>query len=147
MIKIKNLMKNLTITNIKSYIVGMFRYKLYYSKYKKFIRKHILEQIDFRIDYMKIDCYNNGSCVKCGCLTTALQMANKSCEGECYPEMMDKKSWVSFRNGVPYKDIKNNDWILNEKDGMLIHRSEFFNYDIKFKTDKTKSYEHLEKNK
>jgi hypothetical protein len=35
---------------------------------------------------MDIDCYLDGSCKKCGCETTALQMANKACAGNCYPK-------------------------------------------------------------
>ena len=137
MIKIKNKLKKLTYTNIKSYIVGTLRYKLYYSKYKKFIRKHILEQIDFRIDYMEPECFNNGVCIKCGCTTTALQMANKSCNGECYPIMMDKKTWYQFKEHNPIEQNKTT-WILDVKNDILIKRKDLFTYGVITKTEKTK---------
>ncbi len=86
----------INITNIINYTVGNIRYKLYYSALKFIIRKHIREQIDFRIKFMKKECYENGECVLCGCATTALQMCNDSCEGTCYPPMMNKDEWRMF---------------------------------------------------
>jgi hypothetical protein len=89
-------MKKITWNNVLAYLQGNIRYKLWYSPYKKLIRKHIREQIELRIRFMKAECYNNGVCVKCGCVTTALQMANKECAGRCYPEMMNKSEWIDF---------------------------------------------------
>jgi hypothetical protein len=83
-----------TLSNIIAYIVGKYRYQFYYSKkFKWMIRKHIREQIDWRISIMDKQCYNQGTCILCGCQTTALQMANKSCEKPCYPVMVSKKYW------------------------------------------------------
>lgn len=79
--------------DIWHYLVGHYRYTLYYSKFKFLIRKHIREQIEFRINNMNRKCFNRGECIKCGCLTTALQMCNKSCDGKCYPVMYSKKVW------------------------------------------------------
>lgn len=89
----------INLLNIKSYLVGNYRYSLYYSKFQWLIRSHILEQIKWRIKVMNKSCYNSGSCVECGCATTALQMANKACDGPCYPTMMSKKVWKSFYKG------------------------------------------------
>ena len=78
---------------------GWYRYTLYYSKdiikidLSWLIRKHIREQIEIRINSMNKECYNSGSCIECGCATTALQMANKACEGNCYPTMFSKNEW------------------------------------------------------
>lgn len=83
--------------NILHYMMGMYRYKLYYSRLKKFIPKHILQQIEYRINSMDKKCYNDGSCFMCGCRTTALQMANKSCDKPCYPTMMSKYKWDSWK--------------------------------------------------
>ena len=63
------------------------------------IQSHIREQIDMRIKWMKPECYKGGSCVMCGCQTTELQMANKACDGDCYPPMMNKKQWEAFKKG------------------------------------------------
>lgn len=85
------------INNIFAYIQGNIRYHLYYSKHFKFlIRKHIREQIEYRINSMNRECYSNGSCIKCGCSTTHLQMADKKCEGSCYPIMISNKGVWEF---------------------------------------------------
>ena len=86
----------ITLNNIIAYFQGTIRYKFYYSKYSFLIPKHIKEQIDFRIQVMDRECYSQGSCKLCGCRTTALQMANKTCEGNCYPIIMGIKEWKFF---------------------------------------------------
>jgi hypothetical protein len=86
-------MEKITFKNIKAYIQGHIRYRLYYSKYKWLIPLHIREQIDMRIYSMNEECFKQGSCIKCGCQTTHLQMANKKCDGECYPEMLSLIKW------------------------------------------------------
>ena len=78
------------------YLQGNYRYKLYYSKLRFLLRKHIREQIKFRIRIMDKECYDNGECKMCGCKTTALQMANKACDKPCYPPMMNSKEWEGF---------------------------------------------------
>ena len=45
---------------------------------------------------MERACYERGSCIRCGCETTELQMCSKSCDGDCYPELMSKKKWKEF---------------------------------------------------
>lgn len=91
--------------DIIHYIVGNIRYKLYYSlKWKKLLKPHIIEQIGFRIEVMDKKCYEQGECKICRCQTTHLQMANKSCDKPCYPEMMTKEDWDAFYNkGFIYK--------------------------------------------
>lgn len=80
--------------DIIAYIQGNIRYKLYYSKYFSWlIPGFIHEQIDMRINSMNPKCYSQGSCIECGCKTTALQMANKKCDGDCYPRMLNKLEW------------------------------------------------------
>ena len=98
--------KQINVRNVIAYVQGNVRYKLYY--HPLLIPSHIREQIEFRINSMNRECYNTGSCVKCGCATTALQMANKPCEGNCYPEMLNRKTWKFFRdtNFVVLADYK-----------------------------------------
>lgn len=87
------------LIDVWHYFVGNLRYKLYYSKkWKKLIRPHILQQIEFRIMVMDTQCYSRGSCKLCGCETTALQMANKACDKPCYPSMMTEFQWNWFYN-------------------------------------------------
>ncbi len=70
------------------------------------IRDHIKEQIDYRIEVMDRDCYNQGSCIICGCSTTALQMADKACDKPCYPPMMKKKEWIKEKLCIGKKKQK-----------------------------------------
>lgn len=82
------------INNIFAYHIGWIRYYLFYSRtFGRFMRTHIREQINNRIKVMNKDCYEQGSCTQCGCATPALQMANKPCEGDCYPKMQNKMDW------------------------------------------------------
>jgi hypothetical protein len=88
-----------SISDVWHYILGNYRYKLYYStkeNIRRLMRTHIREQIDFRIKMMDSQCYYDGSCKLCGCETTALQMANKSCDKPCYPKMISKTKWIHF---------------------------------------------------
>lgn len=78
------------------YMQGNYRYFLYYRLNKFFIRRHILEQIAWRVHWMDKRCYDRGACIKCGCATTALQMCNKQCDRPCYPPMLSKKIWKQF---------------------------------------------------
>lgn len=82
---------------IKDYFQGYTRYRLYYSKLRFLLRIHIVEQFEFRISIMDDQCLFSGSCKICGCDTTALQMADRSCDEPCYPVMMNSKDWDSFK--------------------------------------------------
>lgn len=107
--------KELTLINIWHFIVGNIRYYLYYHKRLKFlIPLHTREQIGFRIFMMNPECYNNGSCVMCGCRTTALQMANKACNKPCYPPMMNKEKFSKFISGKMVK-VGGDFWHLREE--------------------------------
>ena len=69
------------------------------------MRNHIREQIEYRINSMNRQCFEQGSCIKCGCQTTHLQMADKACAGDCYPEMFKKHLWKHFK-GLNQKVLK-----------------------------------------
>lgn len=92
--KIKSIPK---ISNIFAYIQGYSRYRLFYSRFFWLIPTYIYEQIIWRISVMDSECFAKGSCKKCGCDTTALQMANKKCGKPCYPKMMNRKVWKMFK--------------------------------------------------
>lgn len=92
--------------NIKAYIQGHVREWLFYSKRLNWlIPLHIFEQINYRIFVMNGTCYSNGECVECGCPTPALQMADKPCDGACYPEMKDSTDWEIYKrvNSIEFK--------------------------------------------
>lgn len=98
MMKIKT---KITLKNIFYYFQGNLRYRLYYSKHFKWlVRKHIQEQYLYRVNAMREECFNTGSCVVCGCQTTHLQFANKPCEGNCYIKMLNKKDWENIKKRV-----------------------------------------------
>gem|GEM_PF-4437539 len=62
---------------------------------------------------MDKQCYNDGSCKECGCRTTALQMANKACDGFCYPKMLNKKDWQFLNTDLkPFLGIKGILWTI-----------------------------------
>ena len=109
----------INIKNIYSYIVGNYRYRIYYSKHLFWLmRKFIREQITLRINSMDEECFNNGQCKMCGCKTTALQMANKECDKPCYPEMLSRKKWIKFVLDSMFgisTVINNRRWIIDLK--------------------------------
>lgn len=100
----KFLKREYSAADIADYVLANIRYKLYFSKLYFLIRDHIFEQIQYRIRVMDQECYRSGSCKICGCNTPHLQMANKTCEGKCYPVMMNKKDWemYKFENKIYY---------------------------------------------
>jgi hypothetical protein len=109
--------KNLTLKNAWYYNQGNFRYWAYYNA-SWLLRKHICEQIAYRINSMNKECYDTGACIKCGCATIQLQMCDKPCEGLCYPRMASKFEWELMQNpkyqGVAWKvDNKLCRWRIN----------------------------------
>lgn len=99
------------LKNVIAYIQGNIRYKLYYSKFAFLIPGYIKRQIIARILSMNPKCYNQGSCIECGCRTTHLQMANKACDGNCYPIMVSRSKWEYMEKGNILA-IKNTFWKL-----------------------------------
>ena len=99
------------LKNVRAYFIGHFRHKLYYSRFKFLLRPLILEQFEWRVKAMNKICYNQGSCVKCGCVTTALQMADKACDGDCYPPFLAKLNWIAFTKGLTTVDPEGNVWM------------------------------------
>jgi hypothetical protein len=88
----------ITFENIKAYIQGNIRQRLFYSKrWNWLLSLHMFEQINYRLFVMNKQCYSNGECIECGCSTPGLQMANKACEGKCYPVMMNETDWLIYK--------------------------------------------------
>lgn len=93
------------------YIQGSLRLIIYRSKYKnQLLRKHIIQQYEWRRDIAALDCYYNGSCECCGCTTPDVFFADKPCSigkkgyefcssiksEKCYDEMLSKKDWIKI---------------------------------------------------
>ena len=94
------------LSNIVAYIQGHIREKIFYSKRLNWLLPlYIFEQINYRLFIMNKECYTNGECVHCGCTTPALQMANKSCGGKCYPKMLDETDWSIYKreNNIEFR--------------------------------------------
>lgn len=62
------------------------------------MRKHIKNQFIWRLAAMNPKCLDNGECIMCGCKTPQLQLANRICEGNCYPPLVDKKTFELILN-------------------------------------------------
>ena len=95
---------NYTFKDIIDFFIAEYRYFLYYYKNDKgeyslrfLLQNHIIEQYEMDIAYMNKECYNNGNCIKCGCMTTALQFCNKACKGSCYTPKVNKRLWEDFK--------------------------------------------------
>jgi hypothetical protein len=48
---------------------------------------------------MNSQCFNEGCCIICGCDCTALQMANKACDGKEYPPILPYFKWRAYSKG------------------------------------------------
>ncbi len=89
----------INLHNIKSYIQGNWRAALL-EYYPDGLSPHIEEQYYWRIKQVQEkspECLEKGKCKICSCDTPELFMADKACEGNRYPEMMDEYEWEKFK--------------------------------------------------
>ena len=124
--------EEITLKNIYAFFQGYLRWFIWITPiFKRYLmRKHIREQITYRMNSINKECYQNGSCIHCGCEIPQLLMANKTCGGNCYPVMACKKHWA-FRKEQPY--VYNKDeltgiyWRLEKTTKRFIKKE---NYDL-----------------
>jgi hypothetical protein len=86
------------LKNIKSFIQANIR--MFVEKHGlDFIGldPHIQEQITFRESVANKECLKNGYC-KCNCILPDMFYADKTCEDQCYPPMLNKKEWEEFKD-------------------------------------------------
>lgn len=113
-------MSRYNLKNIYSYIVGNYRHFIYSRENLKWLlRNHIKEQFDLRIKSMNPECLEKGACISCGCKTPQLQMADKSCDYNCYPPLMRKSIWRNLKEGGSTK-VGENLWVLNKRNGNFL---------------------------
>ena len=100
----KNMKSSITGSDIFYYIQGNIRAYLYYTNWwflplHIFIPAHVLQQMVVRLNTIEdSECYEKGSCKHCGCKVPPLTFCDKSCEGNCYPYMMDAYQWLHFKS-------------------------------------------------
>lgn len=97
---------DLTFKNIFYYFQGNIRYFLNRNKNIKILKlfsselhieNHIEEQALYRQKKANKICVNQGFCKICHCKTPELFFADKPCEGNCYPAIMNKEEWSKFK--------------------------------------------------
>ena len=93
------------------YVQGNVRLAVYNSIFNFLIRRHIVEQFEYRKKQAK-PCLDNGSCLCCGCDTPAVFFSDKGCKVErsksckilanrttaCYAPILKKSDWDKFKN-------------------------------------------------
>ncbi len=96
---IKNLLRGqISLKDVWYFIQGNIRYFLY-NYYRYLLRKHIVEQYEYRKKVADKQCIDEFACKECGCETPQLFLANKECEGDCYGPMRNKKDWNNLKQG------------------------------------------------
>jgi hypothetical protein len=120
-IKYIKLIPKATPQDVRGVFQGYWRYLGYwiYSFYKKkclpkfkspysetdlvdefeelnYLPKHVREQIRYRLNMMNETCILKGEC-PCQCLVPYKQFENRSCEKNCYPELMEEKQWADYK--------------------------------------------------
>ena len=116
----KNMKSSITGSNIFYYVQGNIRAYLYYTNWwflplHIFIPAHVLQQMVVRLNTIEgSECYEKGSCKHCGCKVPPLTFCDKSCEGNCYPYMMDAYQWLHFKS---HKQMvtKGHHWLYIER--------------------------------
>lgn len=91
-------LNQITLSNIKYFIQG--EYRKIEDEFFNSLDDHIKEQVIFRkalVQLKKPECIAKGECIKCGCAIPDLFYADKSCDMFCYPKMMSKENWESFK--------------------------------------------------
>jgi len=109
-----------TLGDALAYAQGWVRYHCYYRRWLAWlIPLHVREQISCRIRSMESECLRRGSCVLCGCATTALQMADKACDRPCYPAMASRRMWRSWKTygGVHHCPETRMKWTMDRAKG------------------------------
>ncbi len=116
------------LNDIYSWSIGNLRYKLYNSRFRFLVPKWVRDYYILRLRIMNPICLSEGACIECGCITPALQFANKTCDGECYPPMTNKKDFNMFINGEQII-IKDDTWQLStKKQGKIYYHTVYRNY-------------------
>lgn len=96
---------DITVKNIWSYMQGNWRILLEkYGPAFANLNEHIKEQIAFRELVSNKECIAKGEC-KCACPIPDLYYADKMCEDECYPEMMNDDDWSKFKLLIADKEL------------------------------------------
>ena len=87
-------LSQITVENIRGYLQGNLRKFL--STLPNGVPDYIMEQIQYRLSEMDINCLERGYC-PCNCSVPEKQYEDRSCERGCYPDMMSKEDWERYK--------------------------------------------------
>lgn len=88
--------KEITLSNIKNFATGNARMAL--DQLGLLTDNHIKEQVTYRISLCKDDCLVEGKCKHCGCKVPGRLYSTPSCNnGERFPDLMDEKDWIKYK--------------------------------------------------
>ena len=106
--RLKKILKGITLKKIHNYFDAQKR-KRRLRKYNKNNPNNTkeyweLEQIEWRLKGIKNNspiCFQNKECIVCGCdvnFEGGLEYGKEACEANCFPEWMDKETWLKFKD-------------------------------------------------
>lgn len=79
--------------NIYQYVIGQTRYYLH-KIHPRLIRKHIREQVEYRMSACSPVCKYEARC--CGCKAPNVFYSPKGCRFNSYPALMSKPHWEDY---------------------------------------------------
>lgn len=89
---------DITLHNIGKYTKAKIsKARHYYGGNILGLEEHIKEQFEWRKTKAKAECISKGACIECGCETPDLFYTSESCEGACYPKMMEIEEWKKYK--------------------------------------------------
>lgn len=103
-------LKDITVDNVKAYIVGNVRYFIF--KHVDGLEEHLEEQFLYRANICIQKCYieNNKKCRDCGCDLPERWMVDKDGQNCPFPKIMHKDGWEIYKEiiGFNLEDVKKN---------------------------------------
>lgn len=85
MILIEKIGKNMEVLKknpkiVLYYLIGNYRYYIYYSKFRWLLRKSVIKTIERLLKNIDTECFNQASCKKCGCKVPQQNFGGKPCD-------------------------------------------------------------------
>jgi hypothetical protein len=58
---------------------------------------HIQEQVEYRLEQCKDDCFIVGRCKECSCPLPNRAFTTETCNNKRFPDLMDPEAWEEFK--------------------------------------------------